>query len=236
MKDLPTQNTPLISVIIPTLNEETVIRSTLETLNQTTKTSDVEVIVVDGGSKDRTIEQASLLARVIISLPGRARQMNLGASFASGQILLFLHADTFLPPNAFQLIQQTLVSPRYCGGCFRHALDHTGIYYRLISQMSNLRARWPGIIYGDQAPFVRKSTFETLGGFREQEILEDGDFTWRMRKIGHVKLLKASAVTSARRWEHLGCWKTIFLMWAIALGYWCGISPTRLKRLYPDIR
>ena len=226
---------PQISVIIPTLNEESAICQTLETLPRPSA-GDVEVIVVDGGSRDRTVERAGPLARVINSSPGRARQMNAGALSASGETLLFLHADTRLPPNAFLLIQQSLADPDCCGGAFRHSLDRRGILFRLISWMSNLRARWPGIIYGDQAPFIRKSVFEALGGFREQEILEDGDLTWRMRKAGRVRLLKASVVTSARRWERLGCWRTIFLMWTIALGYCCGVSPARLKRLYPDIR
>ncbi len=196
----------------------------------------MEVIVVDGGSEDATVERARPHARILCAPRGRARQMNVGAEAARGDTLLFLHADTQLPPDAYQRIQEALGNPACVGGAFRHSLDRGGLLYRLISFCSNLRARWLGVIYGDQALFVRRSVFEKLGGFREMEILEDGDFAYRLGKIGPVKLVRASVVTSARRWESIGLLRTVFLMWAVALGYLCGVKPAKLKRLYPEIR
>ncbi len=227
---------PTFSVIVPALNEESAIQETLSTIPPDRPTEGPEVIVVDGGSLDTTIERARPYARILSSSRGRARQLNAGAKAARGDVLLFLHADTRLPPDAFPLIREALADPNCIGGAFRHGLDRRGGLYRLISWMSNLRAKRLGVIYGDQAPFVRRSVFEALGGFRELEILEDGDFTHRMRKQGRVILLNASVVTSARRWEALGLWRTIFWMWAIALGYLCGVRPAKLKALFPDVR
>ncbi len=227
---------PEISVIIPTLNEESTIEKALRTLSSHPDGGRFEVLVADGGSVDGTAVLARPFARVLSAPRGRAVQMNAGARAARGNVLLFIHADTRLPPDAFSLIRESLADPSCSGGAFRHGLDRGGFLYRLISFMSNLRVRWLGVIYGDQAPFVRREVFETLGGFREMEILEDADFTSRMRKSGRVKILKSPIVTSARRWERQGPWRTIFVMWAIALGYLCGISPAKLKRLYPDVR
>ncbi|MBI2881513.1 MAG: TIGR04283 family arsenosugar biosynthesis glycosyltransferase [Candidatus Tectomicrobia bacterium] len=223
-----------ISVIIPVLNEASILQESLRAL-PSDPNGGVEVIVVDGGSRDGTPERARP-HRVLAAPRGRARQMNAGAKAARGEILLFLHADTRLPPRAFPLIRETLADPGCVGGAFRHRLDRQKGLYRLISFMSNLRARWLGVIYGDQGLFVRRSVFEALGGFREMEILEDGDLAHRMRKAGRVKLLHAPIVTSARRWEAMGAWRAIFWMWAIALGYLLGVPPSRLRRLYPDVR
>ena len=232
----PDTPSPVISVVIPVWNEESTIQETLKALPSEPEAAGVEVIVVDGGSRDATVERARPFARVLSAPRGRACQMNAGAEAARGEVLLFLHADTRLPFEAFHLVRETLTDPDCAGGAFRCSLDRKGALYRLISLLSNLRARWLGVIYGDQAPFVRRTVFEALGGFRDMEILEDGDFTLRMRKAGRVRLLPAAVVTSARRWEREGPWRTIFLMWAIALGYRCGVPPAKLKRLYPDVR
>ena len=227
---------PTISVIIPVLNEESVIQKTLRGLPPWGETQRIEVIVVDGGSQDTTVDRARPHARILSTPRGRARQMNAGAEAARGDTLLFLHADTQLPRDAYRHIQAALEDLDCVGGAFRHTLDRGGPLYRFISFCSNLRAKWLGIIYGDQAVFVRRTVFEKLGGFREMEILEDGDFTFRLRKVGRIKLLRASVVTSARRWEKIGPVRTAFLMWVVALGYICGVRPDKLKRLYPEIR
>jgi rSAM/selenodomain-associated transferase 2 len=235
--DFPPGNLPpTISVIIPVLNEESAVRETLQGLPPQRENERVEVIVVDGGSQDATAERARPYARILSAPKGRACQMNVGAEAARGDTLLFLHADTQLPPDAYQRIQEALEDPNCVGGAFRHSLDRREPLYRLISFCSNLRAKWLGVIYGDQAIFVRRSAFKKLAGFRELEILEDGDFTFRLRKAGRVKLLRASVVTSARRWERIGPVRTVFLMWVIALGYIFGVRPAQLKRLYPEIR
>lgn len=223
-----------ISIIIPTLNEEKAIGRTLRHLQAIGEGS--EVIVVDGGSQDRTREEASPFAKVLTAPRGRAPQMNAGALQAQGDILLFLHADTLLPKDAFSQIREALQDPRTLGGAFRLRLDNPGLFYRALALSSNLRARWLGVIYGDQAPFLRRGEFFALGGFREMDLLEDGDLMARLRRRGKVRLLSGHVTSSSRRWERMGRGRTLFTLWAVSLGYLLGISPKRLKRLYPDVR
>ncbi len=231
---MPTSSEGVISIIVPILNEEKTIARTLGHLQDLDKGQ--EVIVVDGGSEDRSREEASPFAKVLTASRGRASQMNTGARHAKGDVLLFLHADTLLPSNAFSQIRKTLQDPRTVGGAFRIKLDKPGLFYGALSFFANQRARWLGTIYGDQAPFIRQEDFLALGGYRELEILEDADLMTRLRRRGKVRLLSAHVASSSRRWDRMGVGRTLIIMWAVTLGHLVGVSPRILKRLYPDVR
>ena len=231
---MSTSSEGVISIIVPILNEEKTIARTLGHLQAFDEGQ--EVIVVDGGSEDRSREEASPFAKVLTASRGRASQMNTGARHAKGDVLLFLHADTLLPSNAFSQIRETLQDPRTVGGAFRLKLDKPGLFYGVLSFFANQRARWLGTIYGDQAPFVRQADFLALEGYRELEIMEDADLITRLRRRGKVRLLSAHVVSSSRRWDGMGKRRTLMTMWAVTLGHLLGVSPKILKRLYPDVR
>ena len=166
-------------------NEEAVIRGTLSNLEALT--GDFEAIIVDGGSSDKTIDlicETSLDTRLIKSKNGRAQQLNQGASTAKGDTLLFLHADCTLPKNAVKKVENALAENKYVGGGFSLALDEQALIYKLISYFSNLRVRYFGHFFGDQAIFIRREVFRELGGFRDLELMEDMDFSQRVKKRG----------------------------------------------------
>ncbi len=217
-----------------------------------------EVIVVDGGSEDRTRDIVSSFASSLksgtqpsalspqhtgiasVSLltapPGRARQMNAGAAASRSEVLLFLHADTRLPPNARAELEAALTDPTCVGGRFDvHFERDTGLPW-LIARMMNLRSRWTGIATGDQAIFVRRAAFERLGGFQDIPLMEDVDFTGRLKQAGRMAALRAQVVTSFRRWDACGPIRTILMMWMLRFLYWVGISPDRLRHLYGTVR
>jgi rSAM/selenodomain-associated transferase 2 len=252
-----------IAVIIPTLNEEQALPDTLQ---RTTALGLDDIIVVDGGSTDRTQEIACDLLvrdarcevrgtgaetssprtpnpeprtphlRLITSAAGRARQMNTGASHSQADVLLFLHADTHLPDEARHAIERALDDPACVGGRFDVRFERdTGLAW-LIARLISLRSRWSGIATGDQALFVRHEVFAQLGGFTDIPIMEDVDFTCRLKRAGHVAPLRAHVVTSYRRWDRHGALRTIVLMWALRLLYWLGVHPNRLKNLYASVR
>ncbi|OLC01234.1 MAG: hypothetical protein AUH35_00615 [Nitrospirae bacterium 13_1_40CM_62_7] len=230
-----------ISVVIPTLNEE---RSLPATLTRAAESGFDEVIVVDGGSTDRTRQIVAALpvdphhppVTLLTAPPGRAPQMNAGAAASRGQILLFLHADTLLPPDARSAIEKALEDPAYVGGRFDVRFERESGLGRLIGCLINLRSRWTGIATGDQAIFVRRSVFERLGGFSDIPIMEDVDLTRRLKRIGRVAALRLQVVTSFRRWDACGPIRTIALMWVLRFLYWVGLSPRSLTRLYTDLR
>lgn len=244
-----------IAVVIPVLNEE---RTLPLTLSRTAHLGFDEVIVVDGGSRDRSREIVASFATessvqttpppsrlpphapppisLITAPPGRARQMNEGAKASRGDVLLFLHADTLLPQEARAAVEQALRSPGCVGGRFDVRFDRETALGRAISWLINLRSRWSGIATGDQAIFVRRSVFEQLGGFAEIPLMEDLDFTKRLKRAGPVAALRAQVTTSYRRWETCGPVRTILLMWTLRFLYWAGVSPRRLRRLYPAVR
>lgn len=223
-----------VSVIVPVLDEEKSIALTLEALRYL---NPYEVIVVDGGSKDRTREiVAQSPARIVASPAGRARQMNQGARWAGGEILLFLHADTRLPPSALDDVRVALGDSRYVGGRFDVRLDDDRWIFKMIGNMINLRSRLTKTATGDQAMFVRREAFEKLGGFPDLPLMEDIAFSRMLKKRGRIACLRSRAVTSARRWETGGVWRTIFKMWILRLLYLARISPLRLKRFYDDAR
>ncbi len=224
----------MISVVIPVLDEAAAIAGTLEGLRA--QEGRYEAIVVDGGSDDETVAIAGRYARVIDSPKGRARQMNAGAMEASGDVLLFLHADTQLPPGAMAAIEDALADPRVVGGRFKVRLNHPGWAYRVVGHSINLRDRLIGGFTGDQAIFVRAGVFRDLGGYGDMPLMEDLDFGRRMRRAGKVARLPLTVVTSARRWQKNGVVRTILLMWLLRSLYLMGIAPSRLKRLYGETR
>ena len=233
-----------ISVIIPTLNEE---RTIMATLAHTAALGFDELIVVDGGSLDqtpvlvesyrrRTQSPAQSPVRLVTAPCGRARQMNEGAKASGGEILLFLHADTQLPGDAKTMIDTTLADQRMVGGRFDVRFDRPSMWGTIISRMMNWRSRLSGIATGDQALFVRRPIFEQMGGFADMPLMEDIEFSRRLKRKGATAALTATVTTSFRRWEQHGPLRTILLMWTIRFLYWVGISPSHLVDWYKAVR
>ncbi len=222
--------TSTISVIIPTLNEAEHLARTLVPLRCE---PDLELIVADGGSRDATVEIAQDLgATVVHGEPGRGSQQNRGAAAASGEILLFLHADTTLPAGFGGAVRECLARPGVVAGAFRLAIAGADRALRLIATGANWRARFLQMPYGDQALFLRRSNFTRLGGFPEQEIMEDFELVRGLKKLGRIELLELAASTSDRRWRALGTARTTLLNQTIIIGYLLGCSPYSLASWY----
>ena len=199
--------------------------------------SATEIIVADGGSADGTRQRAEALgAKLVCSAPGRAVQQNAGAAAATGDILLFLHADTWLPPAALTLVQQALGDPDVAVGAFSLSLRSATPAERLIAAGANLRSRLFNLPYGDQALFMRRQTFEALGGFRELPVMEDYDLVRRARSLGRIVTLPQKVETSTRRWRHLGAPRTTLINQAMLAGWHLGIAPEHLARFYRSAR
>jgi rSAM/selenodomain-associated transferase 2 len=195
--------------------------------------SDVETIVVDGGSSDSTIRIAEGMAsRVLMVRGGRAAQMNAGARVASGDVLVFLHGDTVLPRGWLDAIRRVLSRPDVVCGAFELRLDDELPGSRIVERLANFRSRRLGMPYGDQALFVRADSFTKVGGFPDQPIMEDFEFLRRIKRIGHVRIADSGVVTSARRWRELGVLRTTLVNQAVIVGYYVGLSPGFLRRLY----
>ena len=233
-----------ISVIIPTLNEE---RTVMATLARTATLGFDELVVVDGGSTDETPSlvnsyrlsaQSSALSPVqwVTSPPGRARQMNEGAKAGRGEIFVFLHADTQLPDDAKTIIDTTLADRQMVGGRFDVRFDRSSKWGTIISRMMNWRSRLSGIATGDQALFVRRPIFEQMGGFADMPLMEDVEFSRRLKQKGTTAALTATVTTSFRRWEQHGPLRTILLMWGLRFLYWIGIPAHTLSRWYGVVR
>ena len=218
------------SIIIPALNEAAGIQQHLQTLQPLRK--HCEIIVADGGSKDGTIAIAEPLSDQVFTAPkGRARQMNAGADRATGKILLFLHADTFLPDEALSLIQQGLRKGS-CWGRFDIHLTGSKPMLKVIARMMNWRSRLTGIATGDQVLFMTRHAYDYTGGFPDIPLMEDIALSIKLKQLGKPLCLKAKVISSGRRWEQFGVIKTILLMWWLRLLYCFGFSPKRLSRLY----
>jgi rSAM/selenodomain-associated transferase 2 len=226
----------LFSIIMPVLNEEAVLEHQLSNLVCQISHHDCELLIVDGGSTDRTIEIAQRFSRVISSPRGRAAQMNTGADVATGEVLLFLHADTLLPDDAFSAIEHTLKAQEVIGGAFRICFNCDQWPYRLVAFTTNLRSRIRKIFTGDQAYFVRSVSFKAIGGFPDQPLMEDLEIITRLRKIGKVVLLPQYVTTSARRHEKIGLIRSVLSMWYLRTLYKFGTSPTKLHHMYIDVR
>ena len=192
-----------------------------------------EVVVVDGGSADGTAALAAPRCdRVLASAPGRARQMNAGAAAARGAILLFVHADTLLPPGADEAIGHALADGRRCWGRFDVRLDGDEHAFRVIERLMNLRSRVSGIATGDQAMFVTREAFAAVGGFPDQALMEDVALSARLKRLSRPACLAGPVITSARRWRERGVARTVVLMWRLRLAYALGADPRSLARRY----
>jgi rSAM/selenodomain-associated transferase 2 len=220
----------LISVVIPTLNEETNLPVTLR---QLAEHPDVELIVVDGGSTDRTVEIAQQFTPyVFVTRPGRAHQMNSGARHATGDILLFLHADTFLLPGALDEIQRRIIGDGALGGAFDLHIDSPRRLCKLVARIASRRSRLLQLPYGDQGVFVWRQVFELLGGFPDIPIMEDIAFARLLRREGRLTFIPTGLVTSARRWNANGVLKTTLVNWWVTVLYFLHVPPLRLRRFY----
>jgi uncharacterized protein len=225
-----------ISIVIPALNEARSIAKVLERIHTL---PNLEVILVDGGSIDDTVAIAhSFDIKVLSSPPGRACQMNIGAKAATGEILLFLHADTFLPLGFETMVRSTLQPPlggentAAVAGAFTLHIDDPLPALRSIERLVAWRSRWRQMPYGDQAIFVTAAMFWELGGFVEMPIMEDYELIRRLQRRGRIETLPAPVLTSARRWLKRGVWKTTVINQAIVFGYLVGIAPARLAAWY----
>ena len=222
----------MLSVVIPVLNEAPNLERLLPDLSQ--KCPGAEVIVVDGGSTDGSTQVVAQYppARLVVSPRGRARQMNAGAREARGEILLFLHADTRLPDGAAEAIQAALTDPRVVGGRFDVRLDSPRVIFRLIAFFINCRSRLSRIATGDQGLFLRHHVFAEMGGYPEIPLMEDVEFSTRLKRCGTIACLRLAVTASARKWEREGVVRTVLLMWMLRLLYFFGVRPARLHRLY----
>jgi rSAM/selenodomain-associated transferase 2 len=225
-----------ISIIIPTLNESLLLQRLLCGLNKIID-SQGEIIVVDGGSNDNTLEIASKYAhQVFVTEQGRATQMNHGAAFAKGEVLFFLHADSMLTTNAFQKLKEIVKESAYVGGAFRLQIDSNKLLLSIISQVVNLRSRFFHLVYGDQGIFVRKKNFLEIGKFLITPLMEDVEFYGRLRASGKTVILNEKILTSARRWEKEGILYATFRNWLLLIMYYMGIPAKQLEKLYLQVR
>jgi rSAM/selenodomain-associated transferase 2 len=223
----------MISIIVPTLNEETTIQDLAASLGRLR--GEFEVIICDGGSADATVEMARQCGLRVIDAPrGRGPQMNAGAKLAAGDTLIFLHADTRLPENTLALVGDALADQRVCGGNFSLVFGGDTREARLLTRIYPL-LRLGGMLYGDSGIFTRRDVFDRLGGYREYPIFEDCDLYRRMRRMGKFARLAASATTSSRRFE--GRFIRTFALWSLMqVLYWLGVNPNLLNRLYKPLR
>ena len=219
-----------VSIIIPTLSEEATLEACLERL----RASGVEeCLVVDGGSGDATVAVAARYAtQVLVVQGGRPAQCNAGAARAKGRILCFLHADTTLPADWRAQVLDVIDSRGGAAGAFRLGLEGGRRAWRIIEAGANLRSRWLGLPYGDQAIFVRRDVFAALGGFRPLPFMEDVDFVLRLRRHGFVGIAPGQVKTSTRRWEQEGVFATTLRNNLVLLGYLLGVNPATLHRWY----
>jgi rSAM/selenodomain-associated transferase 2 len=221
-----------LSIIMPVLDEGEGIAGALDALAEL-RALGVEIIVVDGGSQDATVQRARRRADHVLSAPrGRALQMNAGAAKACGDVLLFLHADTRLPREAERLVLDGLARSGHDWGRFDVIIAGRHPMLRAVAFMMNLRSRVTGIATGDQAIFVKREAFDAAGRFPEIPLMEDIALTKRLKRTSRPLCLRERAITSGRRWDKHGVLRTIWLMWRLRLAYFFGADPTRLARRY----
>lgn len=221
------------SIIIPVLNEAANLEANIRGAQDG---SNSEIIVVDGGSSDGTVNLArALRAKVLIAPQGRAKQMNAGAQAARGDVLLFMHADTRMPSAFSGWIDRILATSGIVAGAFRLQIDGPRRALRWIERMVNWRSRWLQMPYGDQAIFMTKATFLEIGGFPDLPIMEDFEIMRRLRRRGRIGIAPVPVITSSRRWDEIGVWKTTLINQVAIVSYLLGISPERISRWHrPD--
>jgi rSAM/selenodomain-associated transferase 2 len=222
---------PFLSLILPVLNEAATVPAQLAALQGLRKRG-VELIVVDGGSGDGTPELARpAVDRVLAAPRGRAAQMNVGAKASRGEVLLFLHADTTLPPAADELIRSAIAAGA-AWGRFDVRIDGRQPLLRVVERMMNWRSRWSSIATGDQAIFVRREAFERVDGYPELPLMEDIALSKRLKRVALPVCLRERVITSGRRWEKHGVLRTILLMWRLRASYFLGADPQQLAIRY----
>lgn len=220
-----------ISVIIPTINEAARIE---RTVSRALEAQVDEVVVVDGGSNDDTCQLARDSGAQVLESPlGRAIQQNLGAQYASGEVLLFLHADNWLASSVGQQIRNCLHRSEVLGGAFRQRIESPGALYRLLEWGNAARVRWRRIPFGDQAVFMRRQTFEQLGGFPEVKLMEDLLLMKACRRLARPALLPGPVYVDPRRWQRHGVLRQTLLNWSLQFAHAIGVDPDRLARFYP---
>lgn len=220
------------SIIVPMFNEAPGLPGLLARLSVLARQG-CEVLIVDGGSDDGSVELVECAGfRVLASPKGRARQMNLGAARATGDVLLFLHADTLLPEGALTTVRQTMLKTAALWGRFDVVIDGAHPMLRVIARLMNLRSRWTGIATGDQAIFVIRKAFEAVGGYPDQPLMEDIELSQRLRALARPACIGTPVLTSGRRWESRGVWRTILLMWRLRWAYWRGTPAEQLAQRY----
>ena len=222
-----------VSVIIPTLNEAACLAETLTSLRDLRPH---EIIVVDGGSQDATCEIARAADVLLLSPPSRARQMNLGAVGATGDILLFLHADCCLETGALEAVEDCLRTGHVVAGCFTMKVRAPGLPYRWIEECATARVRLTGLVYGDQGLFLRRDLFQRLGRFPEIRFMEDVFFSRTLRRHGRIGLLGCRIFVSPRRWQRAGLMRQTLRNWLLTGLAAGGVHPNRLASFYPPVR
>jgi rSAM/selenodomain-associated transferase 2 len=224
-----------ISIVMPVLNEAKELRNTLGILKLS---ENEELIIVDGGSSDETMSIAGEFTdKVFKTKTGRANTMNYGAEKATGDIILFLHADCALPDNAFNVIRETLNNKMISAGAFYLSINSPGLRFRMIESAANLRSHATSLLYGDQGIFMRRSTFKHVGGYADIPLMEDIEISQRLRKTGKLALTKPAVKASPRRWLEEGVLYTTLRDWTIAFSYtFLKISPVKLIRHYGEVR
>lgn len=220
------------SIIVPMLNEAPGLPGLLARLTELERQG-CEILIVDGGSDDGSVSLAERAGfRVLASQKGRARQMNLGAAQATGDVLLFLHADTLLPEDALTTLRQSMQKTAAVWGRFDVLIDGAHPMLRVIATLMNHRSRWTGIATGDQAIFVTRKAFNAVGGYPDQPLMEDIELSNRLRALARPACIPTPVRTSGRRWESRGVWRTVLLMWRLRWAYWRGTPAEQLAQLY----
>ncbi|MBI5557456.1 MAG: TIGR04283 family arsenosugar biosynthesis glycosyltransferase [Deltaproteobacteria bacterium] len=221
---------PFLSIIIPVLNEAENIQATLDSILET---DGAEIIVVDGGSKDKTVEIASRAGvKVVFACPVRAGQLNKGAAEAQGEILLFLHGDTRLPAGFEVSVREIMTRHDISAGAFRLAIDSPKKRYQWIARAANLRSRFLQRPYGDQALFLKAALFRELGGFPDIPIMEDFCLVKTLMQKGRIYILDKKVITSARRWQRLGVFRTTIINQLVVCGFLLGVPVDLLAKFY----
>jgi len=225
---------PEFSIIIPVVNEEGIINSAIEHLGTLHAAASIEIIVVDGDGEGKTIGVIqNRNVKTAVGEKSRGNQMNRGAAMAQGDIVIFLHADTRLPPDAFALMEAALSDPACLAGAFDLAIASGRPIYRLIAKIASFRSRLTRIPYGDQAFFFRRVYFQAIGGFANIPLMEDVEIMGRIKKQGRrIVIINRSVSTSARRWEKEGVLLCTLRNWLLISLYFSGVSPERLSRFY----